>query len=63
MKLILTPQAKKMNEEWQEDDQDNIFIRVRQKQQVGYLFRGFIIFSALCFFAVMELAKMTNGEI
>jgi hypothetical protein len=35
MKLILSSQAKKMEEEWQQDDQDNICIQVRQKKELA----------------------------
>lgn len=59
MKLILSSQAKKMEEEWQQDDQDNICIRVRQKQDVGCII--FIVQQML--FAVMGLTKMTKGGI
>jgi len=64
MKLILSSQAKKMEEEWQQDDQDNICIRVRQKQDVGCIIRGFVIFTVhQMLFTVMGLMKMANGGI
>jgi hypothetical protein len=63
MKLILSSQAKKMEDE-QQDDQDNICNPVRQKQAVGCIIRGFIIFTLQqMIFAVMELTKMTKWVI
>jgi hypothetical protein len=62
MKLILSSQAKKMEEGWQQDDQGNIYIRVRQKWEFGCIIRGFIVFSLhQMHFAVMGLTNMTKG--
>jgi len=63
MKLTLSSQAKEDGERVTTGRQDNICIGVRQKQEVGCIIRGIIIFILhQMLFAVMGLMKMTKGD-